>query len=105
MNEFDQLCEEYSSKSRKITRTERYPKGIALDRDFLERLEEEYFAQHSGGNRNFHSNFLKAISFELDKFKDNPELMSKHSVEEVADDMEIPAPDAVIVADVETPVV
>ena len=89
MTEFDKLLQEYSDKSRKITRTERYPKGIALDRDFLKQLEEEYYNQHSAGNRNFHSNFLKAISFELDKFKDNPELMAKHSIEEVADDMGI----------------
>ena len=82
MTEFDKLLEEYADKSRKITRTERYPKGIALSRCFLEALESEYFEQYSSGNRNFHSNFLKALSFELDKFKDNPALIAKHNDEE-----------------------
>lgn len=78
MTKFDKLLMEYDKKSRTIKRTERYPKGIDLSRDFIEYLEEEYFSQYIGGNRNFHSNFLKAISFELDKFKDNPELIAKH---------------------------
>jgi hypothetical protein len=89
MTEFDKLLEEYSNKSRKITRTERYPKGIALSREFLDALEAEYFEQHSSGNRNFHSNFLKALSFELDKFKDNPALIAKHSDEEAIVDQEV----------------
>lgn len=90
MTEFDKLLEEYSNKSRTIKRTERYPKNIVLSRDFLERLEEEYFHQYSGGNRNFHSNFLKALSFELDRFKDNPEMLSKYAsdLEDIASGLE-----------------
>lgn len=79
MTQFDELCEEYSNKSRKITRTERYPRDIIFNRDFLDALEAEYFDKYSSGNRNFHSNFLKALSFELDRFKNNPELISKHA--------------------------
>lgn len=89
MTEFDRLLEEYSNKSRKITRTERYPKGIVLSREFLDSLEEEYFQQYSGGNRNFHSNFLKALSFELDKFKDNPALLAKHTPVEVEPEVSV----------------
>ena len=70
-------------------RTERYPKNIAISRDFLERLEEEYFNSYVGGNRNFHSNFLKAISFELDKFKDNSELLAKYAEPEIEADVEV----------------
>lgn len=88
MTEFDTLIEEYSNKSRKITRTERYPKNIALSREFLDALEAEYFEQYNGGNRNFHSNFLKALSFELDKFKDNPALIAKHTPEEVESEVQ-----------------
>lgn len=76
MREFDQLIEDIG-KSRKITRTERYPKGFVFSRDFLEMLESEYgrmFAE--AGNRNFHSNFLKALSFELDRFQNDPEILS-----------------------------
>lgn len=78
MREFDQLIEDIS-KYRKITRTERYPKGLVFSRDFLELLESEYgrmFAE--AGNRNFHSNFLKAISFELDRFQNDPEILSRY---------------------------
>ena len=75
MTEFDKLFEEYTKSSRTIKRTERYPKGFNFSREFLDMLEKEYSALFSEvGNRNFHSNFLKALSFEADRFKDNPNL-------------------------------
>lgn len=90
MTGFDKLCEELSSKSRKISRTERYPKDINLSRDFLDLMENEYFTQYGDvGNRNFHSNFLKAISFELDRFKGNAELMAKYAEPEVVVEPEV----------------
>ena len=79
MREFEKLCEEYNKKSRTIKRTERYPRNIIFSRDFLEALEEAYFTKFHESNRNFHSNFLKALSFELDRFKDNPELAEKYA--------------------------
>ena len=78
MDNFDALCEEYASNSRTISRTERKPK-INLSRDFLEALEREYFECKQEGNRNFHTNFLKRVSFAMDDFKGNPELEQKYA--------------------------
>ena len=33
-------------------------------------MDAEYGAHYVAGNRNIHSNFLKAISFEIDKMRD-----------------------------------
>ena len=70
MTTFDTLIEEYSKKGRTTTRRERYPSNIDLSYGFLEVLEKEYDENYVEGNRNIHSNFLKAISFEIDKIRD-----------------------------------
>lgn len=88
MTQFDTLLAEYN-KSRTIKRTERYPRDITLTRDFLEVLEREYFNQYVAGNRNFHSNFMKALSFELDRFKNNKELEAKYADLSVASDVPV----------------
>jgi hypothetical protein len=74
MNKFDKLCEEFTRKRGRG----RYPKDIALSRDFLDALENEYFMANDTGNRNFHSNFLKAITYKLNEFKDNKVLASRY---------------------------
>ena len=77
MTEFDKLLtEEY--RKRTISRTELYPRKINLSREFTDALEMEYYSDDRDRNRNFHSNFLKAISFECDLLKDNPELAAKY---------------------------
>ena len=58
------------NKSRTTSRMERYPTNIDLSYEFLEALAEAYGENYVAGNRNIHSNFLKAISFEIDKIRD-----------------------------------
>ena len=69
MNKFDKVLEEMN-KTRTTTRRERYPANIDLSPEFLEILDREYGDHYVEGNRNIHSNFLKAISFEIDKIRD-----------------------------------
>ena len=87
MTKFDEILnEEY--RSRTFKRTERYPTKIVLGRDFLEALEAEYYDDSREANRNFHSNFGKAISFELDKLKAQPQLAAKYHKPKM--DLEVP---------------
>jgi hypothetical protein len=74
MTKFDKLCEEFTRKRGRS----RYPKDIALSREFIDSLEHEYFIANDTGNRNFHSNFLKAITYKLNEFKDNKVLASRY---------------------------
>jgi len=67
MTKFDTL---YEKTTRTIKRTERYPSKIRLATEFLDILKDEYEDQYeAAGNRNFHSNFLKALSFKLDDIR------------------------------------
>ena len=68
--QFDQIIEEMNKKSRTVSRSERYPKNIALSSEFLGKLEDEYKSAYANGNRTVHSNFLKAVSFEIDVLRD-----------------------------------
>lgn len=68
MTKFDLVMEEL--KSRVTTRRERYPSNINLSDEFLSALDAEYDKHYVVGNRNVHSNFLKAISFEIDRMRD-----------------------------------
>lgn len=89
MNKFDEVLEEMN-KSRTTTRRERYPANIDLSPEFLAVLEEEYGEHYVAGNRNIHSNFLKAISFEIDKMRDkkkNESPLEVKTIEIDADDI------------------
>lgn len=90
MTEFDTLLEKYTSgRTRTKSVRERYPTNILLDADFLDILQSEYYRQvkpvAEGGKRNSHSNFLKAISFEIDKCRDNPAIRAKHQSDDSMD--------------------
>ena len=67
---FDQLIEEMDKKSRTVSRNERYPKNISLSSEFLDALSNAYKDAYTNGNRTVHSNFLKALSFEIDMLRD-----------------------------------
>jgi len=68
MTKFDTLISEM--KSRTVTKSERYPKNITLSPEFLDMLDAEYREALATGNRTVHSNFLKAISFEIDVLRE-----------------------------------
>ena len=70
MTKFDELIREMNKKSRTISRNERYPKNVSLSPAFLTMLEAEYKEAYANGNRTVHSNFLKALSFEIDVLRD-----------------------------------
>lgn len=84
MTDFDRLIEEVT-KSRKLVRRERYPKGFDFSPEFLDLLRDEYIRLFSKvGNRNFHSNFLKALSFKNDEIQDTADL---YPPEDVSDEV------------------
>ena len=70
MTKFDKMLEEMNKKSRTLTKKERYPKNINLSSEFLDMLSDEYKEALATGNRTVHSNFLKAISFEIDVLRE-----------------------------------
>ena len=85
-NEFDRLYEEVS-KSRTKTRREIRPKNINISDELIDLLKGEYKELRVEGNRVYHSNFLKYISFLLDDARAEAEADDKE-VDDVVDELE-----------------
>ena len=92
MNEFDKLCEKYASKSMTTSTTFRRPTTVYISDELSDMLADEYRKQYVEGNRNFHSNFIKVLKFEInsiaDRCKNDPEFLADY-VDDRIDSVEV----------------